>query len=192
MDNRVAVSNWYSNGQSVYCSDSILSNRDRSKIENTDATRHVARFFRLDTIRNIRDYRQEFPPLYNINYLSTTLNILRKHKLYSCLREIHLVKVTQEAIQRELLLFASFTSNFHQRDLFPRGKRWFAWYFVAVYINAVVLNRYASRKLCLFSGYLFDRNIAKTWWIYACILYTETCITNADTSQRRLVEEVKD
>lgn len=119
---------------------------------------------------------------YTTNYLSTTLNIQRKHKLYPCLREIHLVKVTQGAIQRELLLFASFTSNFHQRDLFPRGKRWFAWYFVAVYINAVVLNRYASRKLCLFSGYLFDRNIAKTWRICARILYTETCITNADTS----------
>jgi len=47
------------------------------------------------------------------------------------------------------LLFASFTRNFHQGDLFPCGKRWFAWHFVAGYINAV-LNRYASRKLCLF------------------------------------------
>lgn len=97
---------------------------------------------------------------------------------------MHLIKVTQGTIQRELLLFASFTRNFHQRDLFPCGKRWFVWHFAAMYINAVVLNRYASRKLCLFRSYLFDGNIAKTRRVRAYILYTETCVTNAQMSTR--------
>lgn len=54
-----------------------------------------------------------------------------------------------------------------------------------MYINAAVLNRYASRKLCLFRSYLFDRNIAKTWRVRAYPIYGNLCYKRAMSTRGR-------
>lgn len=58
-----------------------LNSFQSRSIEDREYTGDRAVVRLLDRIENIRGYRHKFP-VYNINYLSTTLNILRKHTNY--------------------------------------------------------------------------------------------------------------
>lgn len=112
----------------TFCSDWT-----RSQSRPIEDRKHPRCRFDLRHDRKIFAFIVSF--LLSINYLLPS--VLHKSKLHNfCFQETQLIKVTQGAIQRELLLFASFTRNFHQRDLFPCGKRWFVWHFAAMYINA--------------------------------------------------------